>query len=78
MKYLVMEIHPAYAVVLDTKGKFIKAANMHYTVGQELEEIMELKLPQNPKESSQGLQHIIMKIASVAACLMLFAGMSIH
>ena len=26
MKYLVMETHPAYAVVLDEEGRFLKAA----------------------------------------------------
>ena len=26
MNYLVMEIHPAYAVVMDEEGRFLKAA----------------------------------------------------
>ena len=30
MSYLVMEVHPAYAVVLDQEGRFLKAANLHY------------------------------------------------
>ena len=30
MKYLVMETHPAYAVVLDEEGRFLKAANLQY------------------------------------------------
>ena len=33
MKYLVMEVRPAYAVVLDEEGRFLKAANLHYQVG---------------------------------------------
>ena len=33
MKYLVMETHPAYAVVLDEEGRFLKAANLRYQVG---------------------------------------------
>lgn len=33
VKYLVMETHPAYAVVLDNEGRFLKAANLHYQVG---------------------------------------------
>ena len=32
MKYLVMETHPAYAVVLDEEGRFLKAANLQYQV----------------------------------------------
>lgn len=40
MKYLVMECHRGYAVVLDEEGRFLKAANLNYTVGQELTEII--------------------------------------
>ena len=32
-KYLVLEVHNAYAVVLDNSGRFIKAANCGYEVG---------------------------------------------
>ena len=32
MKYLVMETHPAYAVVLDERGRVLKAANLHNPV----------------------------------------------
>ena len=45
MKYLVMEIHPAYAVVLDESGRFLKAANFHYQVGETVEDVVELRLP---------------------------------
>ena len=41
MKYLVMETHPAYAVVLDNEGRFLKAANLHYQVGDTVERIVE-------------------------------------
>ena len=41
MKYLVMECHPGYAIVLDNDGRFIKAANMNYEVGQNLYNITE-------------------------------------
>lgn len=41
MKYLVMECHPGYAIVLDNDGRFIKAANMSYEVGQTLYSITE-------------------------------------
>ena len=30
MKYLVMECHPAYAVVLDEEGRFLKVSNLNY------------------------------------------------
>lgn len=45
MKYLVMECHMAYAVVLDEDGRFLKAANMGYEVGQTLDTIMEIVEP---------------------------------
>ena len=34
MKYIVMECHPSYAVLLDEEGRFVKAANLHYETGQ--------------------------------------------
>lgn len=34
MKYIVMECHFSYAVLLDENGKFLKAANRNYQVGQ--------------------------------------------
>ena len=45
MKYLVMETHPAYAVVLDERGRFLKTANLHYQVGQTVQDVVELRLP---------------------------------
>ena len=34
MKYVVMECHPAYAILLDEQGRFVRAANFRYEVGQ--------------------------------------------
>ena len=34
MSYLVMETKRSYAVLLDQEGRFLKAANLHYQVGQ--------------------------------------------
>lgn len=45
MKYLVMETHPAYAVVLDERGRFLRAANLHYEVGETVDQVVELQLP---------------------------------
>ena len=42
MRYLVMECHPGYAVVLDGEGRFLKVANLHYTVGQTVTEVVML------------------------------------
>ncbi len=46
MTYLVMECHPGYAVVLDSRGRFWKAANCGYAVGQTVERIVKLRRPQ--------------------------------
>ena len=43
MKYLVMETHPAYAVVLDEEGRFVRAANLHYEPGQTVEHIVPMR-----------------------------------
>lgn len=37
MTYIVMECHPGFAVLLDEEGRFVKAANRHYAVGQTVE-----------------------------------------
>ncbi len=46
MNYLVMETHSAYAVLLDEKGRFLKAANLRYQVGDVVQEIVEIQMPQ--------------------------------
>ena len=45
MKYLVMETHPSYAVLLDEEGRFLKAANMRYQVGETVEKIVAIREP---------------------------------
>ena len=39
MKYLVMETHPGYCILLDEEGRFLKAANRGYSVGDTVQEI---------------------------------------
>ena len=45
--YLVMEIHSAYAVLLDNEGRFVKAANMGYESGDVVRNPVLLKYPQD-------------------------------
>ena len=48
MKYLVMECHPGYAVVLSQDGRFIKTANLNYDVGETVCDIIIMdSKPQN-------------------------------
>lgn len=69
MKYMVMECHQAYAVLMDEDSRFIHAANLHYKVGQVVTDpvIMESTAP-----SSRNIRMIV--TAAAAACLVLFAG----
>ena len=68
MKYLVMETHPAYAVLLDESGRFLKAANLHYQVGDTVQDIIELRPPQARRRS---FGRPLAGIAGLAACLCL-------
>ena len=68
MKYLVMETHPAYAVVLDNEGRFLKAANLHYQVGDTVERIVELR---PPREKTASLWKPLVGLTGLAACLCL-------
>ena len=42
MKYIVMECHIGYAVVLDEDGRFLKVANRNYRVGQMIADVIEM------------------------------------
>ena len=68
MSYLVMETHPAYAVLLDEEGRFLKAANLRYQVGDTVQDIVEL---QPPKAKSPALWKPLSGLAGLAACLSL-------
>lgn len=47
MKYIVMECHTSYAVVLSEDGRFLKAANLRYEVGQTVTKIVEMIEPES-------------------------------
>lgn len=71
MKYLVMECHEDYAVLLDEQAGFVKAVNAGYAVGEAVEQPQLLKTAASSK-------HIIMKVtyglAAIAACAALALG----
>lgn len=72
MKYMVMECHPAYAVVLDETGRFSKVANMHYSVGQTVTEVVEMAAPQTKRaDTKKKTVRWVSSLAAVAACLVL-------
>ena len=72
MKYLVMECHLSYAVVLDEEGRFLRVANRHYKVGQMVTNIIEMQIPQERTDTGRKKRkNWIYSLAAVAACLIL-------
>lgn len=68
MNYLVLETHPAYVVVLDEQGRFLKAANQNYQVGQQLGQIIPFR---QPKPEISWVKKSMASLAGLAACLCL-------
>ena len=58
MSYLVMECHPGYAVLLDEEGRFLKAANLRYEIGQTVYD------PVLMKETPEKKRHTIRWVSS--------------
>ena len=65
MKYLVMECHPGYAVLLDEEGRFLKAANFSYEVGQRVEDPILMQQPRRRKR----IVHWKASLIALTACL---------
>lgn len=64
MKYLVMECHEGYAVLMREDAVFVKAADLHYEVGQTVTDPVLMK-----NKTSFVTRNIVMKVAAIAACL---------
>lgn len=76
MKYMVMECHPGYAVVLDEEGRFRKVANRQYEVGQTVAEVIGMEEP-DPAERKKKAGRWIGSLAA-AACLILAAASTLR
>ena len=74
MSYLVMECHPSYAVLLDEEGRFLKAANLRYEIGQTVYDPVLMK--ETPERQRHTMRWISSGIAAIAACFLLFFGIS--
>lgn len=70
MKYLVMECHPGYAVVLNEDGRFLKVANLRYEVGQTVTDVTEVTVPQ-PQSTRTHVRRWRSQLIAMAACLVL-------
>ena len=77
MKYMVMECHTGYAILLDEEGRFWKAADLHYEVGQTVENPVLMKQPQ-PSGRRRITRLVSSTVAAAAACLFLIFGFSYY
>lgn len=76
MNYLVMECHPGYAVLLDEEGRFLKAANLRYEIGQTVYDPVLMK--ETPERQRHTAWWISSGIAAIAACFLLFFGIGYY
>lgn len=78
MKYLVMECHEAYAVLMDEESRFFHAANLHYSVGQTVTEpILMQQTGSDTAEAKPAVSNIrrtVMRVTAAAACLLIVGG----
>lgn len=72
MEYLVLECHPAYAVLLDEAGRVVRGANLGYEVGQRVTEVllMEEDAPKTQRTAPAG-RMVRRAVGVLAACLCL-------
>ena len=75
MRYMVMECHPGYAVVLDEKGDFLKVANLHYEEGQVVTKVVEMSVP---KSRNKKISIWICGLAAAFVCLVLTISSVLH
>ncbi len=69
MKYMVMECHLAYAVVLSEEGRFLKVANMRYEIGQTVTDVIPADLPERAER--EGRKGWVKTLSAMAACFLL-------
>ncbi len=75
VKYIVMECHKGYAVLMDEDSAFVKAANLGYEVGQTVTDPV---LMENEKHETKRRSRIVMSLAAAAACLAITCGVGYH
>ena len=72
MSYIVMECHSSYAILLDEEGRFLKAANLHYQVGQKVCD--PVLMEERPSRRFRPARWIAGGGAAIAACFLLVFG----
>ena len=69
MKYIVMECHYSYAVVLDENGKFLSVANLNYEVGQTVTSVIQIN--EYKTENNKNKYKWVRAAASMVACIVM-------
>lgn len=81
MSYLVMECRPAYAVVLDEQGRFVRVPNLGYEVGQRLDDVVMLEAEvlsfeqARPRRARRGL--VAALAAAACLCALVIGGFAV-
>ncbi len=75
MKYTVMECHDGYAVLMGEDSCFVRAANLHYSVGQTV--TSPIILTEDTKKSAIS-RSVFVKIAAAAACITLVSAIGLN
>ncbi len=78
MKYLVMEVRLGYAVLLDEEGRFIKAADMNYQVGESVTDVFIINEAERPVTEKKKAPSWVYAMAAMAACLVIMAGFLVN
>lgn len=58
MRYIVMENHLSYSVVMDERGRFLRAANMGYEIGEVVDDIVTFTPPQKTQRTEAAPQPV--------------------
>lgn len=66
MKYIVMECHEGFAVLMDEESRFVNAANFHYKVGQTVTDPM---LMQEGESEAKRITFHVSRFIAAAACI---------
>lgn len=75
MKYTVMECHDGYAVLMGEDSCFVRAANIHYSVGQTV--TSPVILDEDIKKPAIR-RSVLVKIAAAAACITLVSAFGLN
>lgn len=75
MKYTVMECHEGYAILMGEDSCFVRAANMHYSVGQTV--TSPIILDEDVKRPTIS-RSVFVKIAAAAACITLISAVGLN